>query len=146
MLEVKTGKLQFVLIILLGLFFVPAGFGFLISGVLKGFSVVPVMAGGLMLLLYGVVFWLVLRGYRKSVRQFTNEGLTLNDGRTFAWANLSRVVDKIRMVRGRPTVWRTEIRFNDGNAAWLIPMKVGNYAEVRAYVDNLPCEHAEERA
>jgi hypothetical protein len=146
MLEVKTGKLQFVLIVLLGLFFVPAGFGFLISGVLKGFSIVPIVLGVLMLLLYGVVFWLVLRGYRKSVRQFTNEGLTRNDGRQFQWANLSRVVDKIRLVRGRQSIWRTEIQFKDGDAAWLIPMKVGNYGEVRALVDNLPCEHAEERA
>ncbi len=146
MLEVKTGKLQFVLIILLGLFFVPAGFGFLYRGISKGFSVVPLAAGVMMLLLYGAVFWLVLRGYRKSVRQFTREGLTRNDGRAFQWANLSRVVDKIRLVHGRPTIWRTEIRFNDGDTAWLIPTKVGNYGEVRAYVDNLPCEHTEERA
>lgn len=146
MLEVKTGKLQFVLIVLLGLFFVPMGLGLFVSGVSKNFSVVPLSIGAMCLAVYAPVVWLVVRAYRKSVRQFSNEGLTRNDGRQFVWANLSRVVDKIRMVRGRPTIWRTEIRFKDGDAAWLIPMKVSNYAEVRAYVDKLPCEHAEERA
>ena len=146
MLEVKTGKLQFVLIILLGLFFVPMGLWFLIKGISNGFSVVPLVPGVMMLLIYGAVFWLVLRGYLKSVKRFTNEGLTRNDGREFQWANLSRVVDQIRLVRGSRTIWRTEIRFKDGDAAWLIPMKVGNYAEVRAFTDKLPCEHAEEKA
>lgn len=145
-LEVKTGKLQFVLAVLLGLFFVPMGFGLLYSSVSKGFATVPLMIGLMSLAVFSAVMWLILRGYRKSVKRFTAEGLTRNDGRSFAWTDLSAVVDKIRTTpRGR-FVWRIEVRFNKGGAAWLIPSKVNNFAEARAYVNNLPCPHTEERA
>ena len=146
-LEVKASKMSFVLVALLGLFFIPMGLGNLLSGLLKGFNVVPLGIGLMCLILFAVVVWLVLRGHRKSVRYLSEEGLVRNDGRSFAWSELSRVVDKVRV---RPTggkgIWRTEIQFKDGEAAWLIPMKVSNYAEVVPLVDRLPCEHAEERA
>ena len=146
-LEVRASKTTFVLIILLGLFFVPMGLLNLLGGLLKGFKVVPLGIGLMCLVLFAVVVWLVLRGHRKSVRYLSEEGLVRNDGRSFSWSELSRVVDKTRIrPSGRKTIWRTEIRFKDGEAAWLIPMKVTNYAEVVRRVDSLPCEHAEERA
>ena len=112
----------------------------------KGFAGVPLFIGLMCLTVYSLILWLVLRGYRNSVKNFTAEGLTRNDGRSFAWTNLNAVVDKIRTTpRGR-FVWRIEVRFNNGDAAWLIPMKVNNFAEVRAYVNNLPCPHTEEKA
>ena len=146
MLEVKTSKLQFVLVILLGIFFVPMGLWILEGSISKGFAGVPLIVGLMCLTVYSLVLWLVLRGYRRSVKIFTAEGLTRNDGRSFAWTNLNAVVDKIRTTpRGR-FVWRIEVRFNNGDEAWLIPVKVNNFAEVRAYVNNLPCPHTEEKA
>ena len=147
-LEVKTSKLQLVLAVLLGLFFVPLGLLSLANGLSKGFKVVPVGIGLMMLAAFAAVMWLVRRGHARSVRYFSDEGLVRNDGRSFAWADLSRVVDQIRitsLAHGTKAVWRTEIQFRNGESAWLIPTKVGNYPEVRELVRRLPCEHAEVR-
>lgn len=144
-LEVKADNLQFIMVILLGLFFLPLGVFTLISGLTKGFA--PARAGiGLMALaLYGAVVWLVRRGHGRSVKTFSESGLVRNDGRSFAWADLSRVVDQVRFRPNRKFIWRTEIQFKDGESAWLIPAKVSNYREVSEYVRSLPCEQTEVR-
>ena len=147
-LEVKTSRLQLVLAVLLGLFFVPLGLASLGGGLLRGFRIVPVMLGLAMLIMFAAVMWLVRRGHTRSVRYFSDEGLVRNDGRSFAWDDLSRVVDQIRitsLAHGTKAVWRTEIQFRNGESAWLIPTKVGNYPEVSEFVRRLPCEHAEVR-
>jgi len=95
------------------------------------------------LMLFGVVVWLVRRGHKKSVRRFSAEGLVRNDGQSFAWPELCRVVDRVRVRNGRKYLWRTEIQFNNGASAWLIPSKIRNYGEVAALVRGLPCEHTE---
>ena len=144
-LVVKTGKLHFILIALLGLFLVPLSLFNLINGSLNGFKIVPFGIGLMMLLVFGSVVWLVARGYRKSVKHFTDEGLTRNDGSVMAWADLSRVVNQIRLKPGTniKRLWRTEIHFKEGQTAWLIPGKVSNFQEVRDFVAALPCEHTE---
>jgi len=145
-LEVKTSKLQLILAALLGILFVPLGLASLAGGLAGGFEVVPVALGLLMLCVFAAVMWLVRRGHAKSVRYFSDEGLVRNDGRSFAWSDLSRVVNQIRitsLAHGTKSVWRTEIQFRDGESAWLIPTKVGNYHEVSEFVRRLPCEHAE---
>ena len=147
-LEVKTSKLQLVLAALLGIFFIPLGLASLAGGLSGGFRIVPVAIGLLMLSTFAAVMWLARRGHARSVRYFTDEGLVRNDGRSFAWAGLSRVVNQIRitsLAHGTKAVWRTEIQFRNGESAWLIPTKVGNYAEVSKFVRRLPCEHAEVR-
>jgi hypothetical protein len=146
-LEVKASKLPLILAILLGLFFVPLGLVSVITGLLKGFEVVPLGIGFMMLIVFGVIIWLIRRGHFRSVKYFSDEGLARNDGRSFAWADLSRVVDQIRVrPSGRKTIWRTEIQFKNGESAWLIPPKVNNYPEVSEFVRSLPCEHTEVRA
>jgi hypothetical protein len=146
-LEVKASKTTFVLVILLGLFFIPMGLVSLLSALLNGFNIVPFGIGLMCLILFGVIVWLTLRGHRKSVKYLSDEGLVRNDGRSFSWPELSRVVDKVRVrPSGRKTIWRTEIQFKDGESAWVIPGKVSNYAEVGTLVDSLPCEHTQERA
>jgi hypothetical protein len=145
-LEVKTSRLQLVLAVLIGIFFVPLGLVSLAGSLSRGFKIVPLAMGLLMLGTFGAVMWLVRRGHAMSVRYFTDEGLVRNDGRSFAWVDLSRVVDQIRitsLAHGTKAVWRTEIQFRNGESAWLIPTKVGNYPEVREFVRRLPCEHAE---
>jgi hypothetical protein len=79
------------------------------------------------------------------VKYFSEHGLERNDGRFLSWAELERVVHQVRDVSGKKHLWRTEIRFAGGEAAWLIPLRVGNLHEVRDFVRRLPCEHAEER-
>jgi len=146
-LEVKTSKLQFILVVLLGFFFVPIGLLLLVNGVLKGFQLVPLVIGFMCLIMYGVVFWLVLRAYLKSVKYFSDEALVCNNGKSYAWADLSRVVNQIRLHRitSVKTIWRTEIQFKNGESAWLIPVKISNFPEVQEFVSKLPCEHTEVR-
>jgi len=147
-LEVKTSKLQLILTALLGLLFVPLGLLSLAGGLLNGFKIVPFALGLMMMVMFAAVMWLVRRGHARSVRYFSEEGLVRNDGRSFAWADLRRVVNQIRitsLAHGTKAVWRTEIQFRDGDSAWLIPTKVGNYPEVSEFVRRLPCEHTEVR-
>lgn len=146
-LEVKASRMTFVLVILLGLIFIPMGLVSFLSGLLNGFNIAPLGIGLMCLFLFGVVVWLILRGHRKSVKYLSEEGLVRNDGQSFSLSELSRVVDKV-IVRpsGRKTIWRIEIQFKDGESAWVIPGKVSNYAEVAPIVNSLPCEHTEERA
>lgn len=147
-LEVRASKTTFVLVILLGLFFIPMGLVSLLNGLLNGFNIVPLGIGLMCLILFGVVVWLILRGHRKSVKYFSEEGLVRNDGRSFAWADLSRVVDQFRitsMAHQTKTIWRTEIQFGNGESAWLIPTKISNYHEVSEFIRNLPCEHTKVR-
>jgi hypothetical protein len=123
-LEVKISKLQLVLTVLLGLLFLPLGLVSLVGGLARGFKTVPVGLGLMMLAVFAAVMWLVRRGHARSVRYFSGEGLVRNDGRGFAWADLSRVVNQTRITslsHGTKAVWRTEIQFRDGESAWLIP-------------------------
>ena len=140
-LEVKASKLPMVMLILLGLFFVPMALT-----LLDGFRFAQSVIGLTGLILFGVVVWVVRRGHKKSVRRFSEEGLMRNDGQSFDWTDLSRVVDRIRVRYGRKYVWRTEIHFTNGESAWLIPSKVTNYGEAAALVGRLPCEHTEAAA
>lgn len=144
-LEVKADNLQFILVILLGLFFLPFGLFNLIGGLAKGFAPARTGIGLVILALYGAVLWLVRRGRGRSVKYFSDSGLVRNDGRSFEWADLSRVVNQVRFRANIKVIWRTEIQFKSGESAWLIPAKVSNYREASGYVDNLPCEHAEVR-
>lgn len=54
-LEVKTSKLQLVLAILLGIFFVPLGLVSLAGGLSRGFRTVPVAIGLMMLVMFAAV-------------------------------------------------------------------------------------------
>lgn len=147
-LVVKASKTTFVSVILLGLLFIPMGSVSLLNGLLNGFNIVPLGIGLMCLILFGVVVWLILRGHRKSVRYFSDEGLVRNDGRNFAWTDLSRVVNQFRipsLAHQTKAIWRTEIQFRDGESAWLIPTKISNYREVSEFVRKLPCEHTEVR-
>lgn len=142
-LEVKTSKVTAVCAVLLGLIIVPLALGNLYQAISRGRVVAPLLIGVVMLALLGTVLWLARRGHLRSVKCFTEDGLTRNDGRRFAWPDLSCVVDQLHRRRGMTGdfVWRTEIQFRDGESAWLIPRKIANYPEVRDYVARLPCEH-----
>jgi hypothetical protein len=145
-LEVKTSKLQFISAALLGLFLVPLGSFSLVNGLLKDFAPVPSGIGLMLLVTYGAIIWLVRRGHARSVRYFSDEGLARNDGKSFAWADLNRVVDQIKITsiaHNTKALWRTEIQFKNGESAWLIPMRVSNFREVSEFVRDLPCEHTE---
>jgi hypothetical protein len=148
-LEVKTGKLQFTMFVLLGFFMVPLGLLILIGELQKGSRLVPalVLVGLLPLAAFGTVAWLFRRAYIKSVRYFSDEGVVLNSGKSLAWTDLSRVVDRIRLnrVTNFKAVWRTELHFKNGESAWVLPTKVSNYREVSEFVRSLPCEHTETR-
>lgn len=149
-LEVKTRSLQFAMLVLLGLFMVPLGALLLIGELSKGSRLAPALlaVGFAPLAAYGAVVWLFRRAHVRSVKYFSGEGLVRNDGRSFAWADLGRVVDRIRLnrVTGVKYIWRTEIEFKNGDSAWLLPTKIGNFREVYELVGSLPCEHAEVRA
>ena len=144
-LDVETSKLQPMMAALAGVFMVPLGLASLASGVMRGFAIVPVAIGVMMLALFGVVLALVRRGRTKSVRYLTEEGLERGDGRWLPWTELERVVQQIRVspADGRRALWRTEIWFRNGESAWLLPLRVRNFHEVDQLVRTLPCEHTE---
>lgn len=137
-LEVRPDRLTLILVVGLGLFFVPMGLGLLTSA-----GIAHAAIGLACLMLFGVVVWLVVRGHRRSVGRFSAEGLVRNDGRSFAWVELYQVVDRVRARYGRKYLWRTEIHFTNGESAWLIPSKIRNYGDVAALVARLPCERTE---
>jgi hypothetical protein len=149
LLEVRVRNLQFILIVLLGLFMVPLGSLVLIGELSKGRRLVPamLMIGLTTLVMYGAVAWLFRRGHVKAVKYFSVGGLVRNDGKHFAWTDLSRVVDRIRFnrVTNFKGIWRTEIQFKNGESAWLLPTKISNFTEVYELVRGLPCEHTEVR-
>jgi hypothetical protein len=147
-LQVISSKFQMYLIAALAVFFIPVGLGLLVSSILGGFKIVPLGIGLLMLATFVGVVWMFIRGHRRSIKVFDDHGLSRNDGRKFAWSGLSRVVNKMRIKPGseKRRLWRTEIQFNDGSSAWLIPSKVSNYSEVSAFVSGLQCEHIQEDA
>jgi hypothetical protein len=142
-LEVRTSKVTFVCAVLLGLIIVPLALGNLYHAISRGRIITPLLIGVPMLALLGAVLWIARRGHLRSVKCFTEEGLTRNDGRRFAWADLNCVVDQLHSKRGTTGdfIWRTEIQFKNGESAWLIPGKIANSREVREYVAGLPCEH-----
>ena len=146
-LTVRASKLQPALAGLLGLFFVPCGLLVLVDGLMDGRYLVPLVGSGLLFGTYAIVFGLVLRGHVMAVKRFTPDGLVRGDGRRLPWSDLSHVVTQLHRNRpGAPLgVWRREIHFKGGQVAWILPLKVSNYAEVSAYVDALPCEHREVR-
>jgi hypothetical protein len=97
-LEVKTRKLSFVLGVLLGIILVPLILFSLINGVIYGLKIMQLGIGLMLLITFAGIFWLVRRGHSKSVKYFSDEGLTRNDGRSFAWTDLSGVVYQNRIV------------------------------------------------
>ena len=135
-LEIETSKLHPILLVLLGLLFVPLGLLVSIKGLKQG-DTRGITIGLTLLVAYAVIVWLIWRGLAKSVKYFTAEGLERNDGHSFVWADLSHVVDRIRGKK----VWRTEIHFKNGEAAWLMWNYVINHDEVSGFLSTLPCEH-----
>jgi hypothetical protein len=145
-LEVKESKMTRVLIILLGVFFIPLGLGLLIVGAKDG-EVVPLGLGIAMLLTFAIVTFISMRGSKKGVRYFSENGVGLADGTEVPYSELQSVVDKMAMRSAtKKGLWRTELRFANGTSAWLIPNKISNFAEVQSFVRNLPCEHSQEAA
>jgi len=145
-LEVKTSKVTLICAILLGLFCILMAAGNL-SQLKYGFKIGPIIWALLALSIFLGLILLVRRGHSRSVKVFTEDGLTRNDGVRFSWTDLSCVVDQIHQKAGSSIdyVWRTEIQFTNGQCAWFIPSKVANSREVRQYIDALPCEHKEVR-
>jgi len=144
-LDVQTSKLQPMMAALAGLIMVPIGLASLVSGVMRGFAIMPLALGVMMLAMFGALVALVRKGGSKSVRYLTEEGMERGDGRWLPWTELERVVNQIRVRpgTGSKAIWRTEIWFKNGESAWLLPLRVRNFPEVFQLVSTLPCEHTE---
>ena len=147
-LDVQTSKLQPMMAALAGLIMVPIGLASLVSGVMRGFAIMPLALGVMMLAMFGALVALVRKGGSKSVRYLTEEGMERGDGRWLPWTELERVVNQIRVRpgTGSKAIWRTEIWFKNGESAWLLPLRARNFEEVNELVGTLPCEHTEKRA
>lgn len=142
-LVVRSNQSAFVSLVILALIFVPLSLGNFWQ-LRHGFRLSPVLWGLLPVLLFAPVLYLARRGHSRSVKIFTEDGLTRNDGCRFSWADLDFVIDQIhRNPRAGygDRLWRTEIHFKDGQCAWLIPSRIANRPEVERYVAALLCEH-----
>jgi hypothetical protein len=143
-LFVETSRTQSAAAAVAGIIMAPLGLASLVMGLTRG-GIVPVAIGVMMMATFGAVVWLSRRAWARSVRYFSSEGLERNDRTWLPWTDLERVVHQIREVGGEKKLWRTEIRFRDGEAAWLVPLRVRNVREVSEFVARLPCEHVEEK-
>ena len=140
-LPVKANKTVFVCLLVLVLFFGLLSLGNLLQ-LRHGFRLAPLIWAIMPIALLTPVLYLVWRGHSRSVKIFTEDGLTRNDGYRFSWSDLDCVIMQLHRVRNRGDVlWRIEIHFKGGQCAWLIPNKISNRAEVLACVAALPCEH-----
>lgn len=139
-LVVRSNKTVVICLAILAIFFIPFFLGPIIQ-LKHGFRFDRILWAAVPVVMFSVLFWLVRRGHARSVKEFTEDGLTRNDGYRFSWSDLDCVIDQIHRRHHRDMLWRTEIHFKNGDCAWLIPNKIANYAEVSAYVAVLPCEH-----
>ena len=140
-LTVKTDNTAFVCLLILALLFGLLSLANLLQ-LRHGFRLAPLIWALLPVALFTPVLWLVRRGHSRSVKIFTEDGLTRNDGYRLSWSELECVVDQLHRFRNNQEVlWRIEIHFKNGSCAWLIPNKISNRAEVLDYVAALPCEH-----
>lgn len=138
-LIVRRSNLDFILLFLFGLFFIPGGLFFMILGVIDRFQPVFILMGFMLWGCFAGLLILILRAYLKSVKYLTNEGLTRNDGRSFMWSELTRVEKKSMGARrmGGTAVWRTETHFRDGSVAWLISSKANNFEEINDFLQRM---------
>ncbi len=141
-LEVKLSKANFVLAILLGLFLFAIGFGELYSGLIKGFDATTLTLGAGLVAASVAIPLIVLRGYRKSVILFTENGLTRRDGKKLLWSDLDSVTDRISRRSGANHLWRIDFRFKNGEA-WVMPQKVDNFDEVSSYIEGRRLQNLE---
>lgn len=143
-LDVRTSRRHWVSTLVLGIVIVPLSLASLAMGVSGGVRPVQLGMGALLLAAYAGVLVLIRRGRARSVKYFSDQGLERNDGRFLPWTELERVVHQVRTVSSQKRLWRTEIRFQGGDAAWVLPMRTENFAEVSGFVRRLPCEQAEQ--
>ncbi len=87
-----------------------------------------------------VIAFLMIRARRQAVREFDESGITRGDGRRFAWNEFRGVVTLVDFnVRTRQKyVWRIELAFDGGEAAWIIPQRVKNADEVFDLLAQMP--------
>ena len=97
------------------------------------------------LFLLGFLF-IQLRGKRQSATLFEASGVTCGDGRRMGW-NEFRGVDYLLVKRSptRTTLWRVELVFA-GRKVWILPNRVQNWEEIKAFVAALPGVHQERPA
>jgi hypothetical protein len=132
---------------LLAFIFGGLALGALAVGMSDGFSAVSLALPAALAATFAVVFGLSRRAQRRSVRTFTLEGVERHDGTALPWTQLERVVHQVRIrswAHDSKSLWRTELRFRGGEAAWLIPGRIANADEVFALVRSLPCEQVEQ--
>jgi len=144
-LDVRTNRMQPVLVVILAIIFIPLVLASLFTGLSSG-GVMSLLMSVLVLGTFGGVMWIIRRGSAKSVRYFSRDGLERNDGQRLPWTELERVVYQVRVDPtglGGKRLWRTEIWFRGGRSAWLLPTRISNRGEVDGFVRGLPCEHAE---
>lgn len=86
------------------------------------------------------VGFLQIRAKRQSVKMMDSSGILRGDGKLFGWEEFRGTITQVNFNRRtlRKYVWRVELAFPHGEAAWLIPNRVKNYDEVFNYVNNLP--------
>lgn len=101
-----------------------------------------VIKGAFCFCLFILVFifiFLAVRAKRRAVKSFDETGITRGDGRHFPWSEFRGVMTQTARSRfGQTYVWRKELKFSNGETAWLIPQRIKNSNEVFAYVATLP--------
>ncbi len=106
----------------------------------NGFTIVSAILLFLNTAILLAVCYLLINAKRKSARLFDVSGITRNDNRHFSWNEFQGVVTRIdiNLRSRRKYVWRIELAFGCGEAAWIIPNRIKNADEVFTYIAPLP--------
>jgi hypothetical protein len=111
----------------------------LLACLTNGFTLRTVALVSINLSIVFLIVFLRSNASRKSVKLFDASGVTRRDGRHFLWSDLRGAIPRTGVNRfGTRYVWRTELVFEGGGEAWIIPQKVKNHGEIFSFVDKLP--------
>lgn len=98
-------------------------------------------------LILSLIVYLRARAKRRSVKSFTATGVLTGSGQEFLWSEFRGKVMRTGTTRyGVNYSWRIELIFTENRRAWIIPMRVKNFAEVDAFLDTLPTAPVKEQA
>lgn len=96
---------------------------------------------GVPIILFTSTFlFLTFRARRNIVRSIDDAGVTRGDGRLFPWQDFCGVISQTAFNQRtqRRYLWRAELAFENGDAAWILPNRVKNYDEITAFLNALP--------
>lgn len=108
----------------------------LVTNGLKTPGIFIVIANALILAL---IIYLRARAKRRSAKSFDSAGVITCNRQQFLWSDFRGKHIRTGTTRyGVNYTWRIELKFTENRQVWIIPMRVKNFNQVSALLENLP--------